>query len=124
LTAALPEVKGAKMNLLAVTMALPELDLAARRLPLPAKFRSIALLHSVYLHNQLLHTVTKQTPFEGYFGMKPDLGHLKMFVDCKCVLKGEVLVAVSWTSTTLRAFSLDIWPQIIMWSILIWTWAL
>jgi len=39
---------------------------------LPAKFWSAALLHSVYLHNRLVHSETKVTPFERYFGMKPD----------------------------------------------------
>ena len=31
---------------------------------LPAKFWSMALLHSVYLHNRLVHSETKATPFE------------------------------------------------------------
>ena len=30
---------------------------------LPAKYWSSALQHSVYLHNRLVHTVTKKTPF-------------------------------------------------------------
>ena len=34
---------------------------------LPAKFWSVALLHSVYLHNRLVHSKTKVTPFERYF---------------------------------------------------------
>ena len=46
---------------------------------LPAKYWSAALLHSVYLHNHLVHSATKKTPFEGLFGVKPDLAHLKMF---------------------------------------------
>ncbi len=36
---------------------------------LPAKFWSSALLHAVYLHNQLVHTVTRRTPFEYMFGI-------------------------------------------------------
>ncbi len=52
---------------------------------LPAKYWSLALLHSVYLHNQLVHTVTKKTPFEAYFGMKPDLSLLKVFGSRVCV---------------------------------------
>jgi len=31
---------------------------------LPAKFWSIALLHSVYLHNRLVHSATNKTPYE------------------------------------------------------------
>jgi hypothetical protein len=52
---------------------------------LPAKFWSAALLHSVYLHNRLVHSETKVTPFERYFGMKPDLSHLKVFGSRVCV---------------------------------------
>ena len=46
---------------------------------LPAKFWSAALLHSVYLHNWLVHNVVKKTPYGGYYGFKPDIGHLKLF---------------------------------------------
>ena len=46
---------------------------------LPATFWSSALQHSVYLHNRLVHSVTKRTPIEGYFGFRPDVGHLKTF---------------------------------------------
>ena len=52
---------------------------------LPAKFWSAALLHSVYLHNRLVHSETKATPFERYFGLKPDLSHLKVFGSRVCV---------------------------------------
>ena len=52
---------------------------------LPAKFWSAALLHSVYLNNCLVHTETKVTPFEGYFGTKPNLSHLKVFGLQVCV---------------------------------------
>jgi len=52
---------------------------------LPAKFWSAALLHSVYLHNRLIHSETRITPLEGYFGVKPDLSHLKVFGSRVCV---------------------------------------
>ena len=52
---------------------------------LPAKFWSAALLHVVYLNNRLVHTVTKKTPFEGFYGHKPDIEHLKMFGSRVCV---------------------------------------
>jgi hypothetical protein len=52
---------------------------------LPAKYWSSALLHSVYLHNQLVHTTTKITPFEAYYGLRPDLSHLKVFGSRVCV---------------------------------------
>jgi hypothetical protein len=52
---------------------------------LPAKFWSAALLHSVYLHNQLVHTNTKVPPFEGYFGAKPDISNLKVFYSGLCI---------------------------------------
>jgi hypothetical protein len=46
---------------------------------LPAKYWSATLLHSVYIHNRLVHSETKKTPFEGYYGIKPDLAFLKLF---------------------------------------------
>jgi len=52
---------------------------------LPAKYWSSALLHSVYLHNRLVHKVTKKTPFEGFYGDKPDIGHIKVFGSRVCV---------------------------------------
>ena len=52
---------------------------------LPAKYWSAALLHSVYLNNRLVHTVTKKTPFEGFYGAKPDIRHLKLFGSRVCV---------------------------------------
>jgi hypothetical protein len=52
---------------------------------LPAKYWSDALLHSVYLHNRLTHSATKKTPFEGYYGIKPDLSCLKVFGSRVCV---------------------------------------
>jgi len=52
---------------------------------LPAKYWSAALLHLVYLHNRLVHAVTRKTPFEGLFGIKPDLSHLKLFGSRVCV---------------------------------------
>jgi hypothetical protein len=52
---------------------------------LPAKFWSAALLHSVFLHNRLIHAETKKTPFEGYYGAKPDLSGLKVFGSRVCI---------------------------------------
>jgi hypothetical protein len=52
---------------------------------LPAKFWLAALLHLVYLHNRLVQTVVKKTPYKGYFGFKPDIGHLKLFGSRVCV---------------------------------------
>ncbi len=45
---------------------------------LPAKYWSAALQHAVYLHNQLVHTVTKRMLIEGFFEFKPNIGHLKL----------------------------------------------
>ena len=39
----------------------------------------------VYLHNRLVHATTRKTPFEGLFGIKPDIGHLKLFGSRVCV---------------------------------------
>jgi hypothetical protein len=52
---------------------------------LPAKYWSSALYYAVYLHNCLVHTVTRKTLIEGYFGFKPDIGHLKLFGSRICV---------------------------------------
>jgi hypothetical protein len=52
---------------------------------LPAMYWSVALLHVVYLNNWLVHTVTKKTPFEGFYGHKPDIEYLKMFGSQVCV---------------------------------------
>ncbi len=72
-------------------------------LGLPAKYWSAALLHLVYLHNQLVHHVTSNTPFEGYYRIKPDLAHLKMFGSRVCV-NAPVLDRANWTSMTSRKY--------------------
>ena len=51
----------------------------------PAKYWSSALVHAVYLHNRLVHTVTKMTPFESFVGSQPDLSCLKLFGSRVCV---------------------------------------
>jgi hypothetical protein len=55
------------------------------RFGLPAKYWSAALTHMVFLHNPLVHSETKKTPFEGYYRAKPDLSGLKLFGSCVCV---------------------------------------
>jgi hypothetical protein len=52
---------------------------------LPAKYRSAALLHAVYLHNRLVHSATSKTPYKGWYGKKPDVTHLKTFGSRMCV---------------------------------------
>ncbi len=52
---------------------------------LPAKFWSAALLHSVYLHNRLIHLAVGITPYEGWYGRKPDVTYLKTFRSRVCV---------------------------------------
>jgi hypothetical protein len=52
---------------------------------LPAKYGSAALIHAVYLHNWLVHSVTLCTPFESYYSMKPDLQYLKTFGSWVCI---------------------------------------
>jgi hypothetical protein len=54
-------------------------------LGLPAKFWSSALIHAVYLHNRLIHTVTWKTLFEAMFRMKLELSALKVFGSWVCV---------------------------------------
>jgi hypothetical protein len=52
---------------------------------LPAKFWSAALLHAVYLHNRLVHSLLGKTPYEAWHGRKPDVSNLKMFGARVCV---------------------------------------
>jgi hypothetical protein len=52
---------------------------------LPAQYWSSALIHAVYLHNRLVHSITKHTPFEGFFGEKPNLTALRVFSSRVCV---------------------------------------
>jgi hypothetical protein len=68
---------------------------------LPAKYWSLALQHAVYLHNCLFHTVMRKTPIEGYFGFKPDIGHLKLFGSCVCVKRsGNRRAKLDWNNFT------------------------
>ncbi len=52
---------------------------------LPEKYWSAALIHAVYLHNRLVHSVMLCTPFESYYDTKPDLQHLKTYGSRVCV---------------------------------------
>ena len=52
---------------------------------LPAKFWSMALVHAVYLYNWLVHSALIKTPYEAWFGHKPDVTNLKMFGSRVCV---------------------------------------
>ncbi|KAL9185818.1 hypothetical protein ACHAXT_003595 [Thalassiosira profunda] len=54
---------------------------------LHAKYWSAALLHAVWLLNRQVHSATKRTPFEGFYGKKPNLKQLKMFGARVCVRK-------------------------------------
>jgi hypothetical protein len=57
---------------------------------LPAEYWSAALVHSVYLHNHLVHSTTLFTPFGLYYGVKPDLEFLKTFGSRVCVKRSGV----------------------------------
>ena len=52
---------------------------------LPAKFWSAALLHSVYLYNRLVHSSVGMTPYEAWYGRRPDMTFLKTFGSKVCV---------------------------------------
>jgi hypothetical protein len=52
---------------------------------LPAKFWSAVLLHSVYLHNRLVHSLVGMTPYEAWYGRRPDVTFLKTFGSKVCV---------------------------------------
>jgi hypothetical protein len=55
------------------------------RAALEPKYWSAALLHASYLHNQRVHSCTGITPFEGWWGAKPNLKYLKLFGARVCV---------------------------------------
>ncbi len=52
---------------------------------LEPKYWLAALLHAVYLHNHRVHSRTGITPFEGWWGVKPNLKYLKLFGAPVCV---------------------------------------
>jgi hypothetical protein len=52
---------------------------------LSVEYWSAAPLHLVYLHNRLVHSETKKTPFEGYYGLKPDLAFIELFGSWVCI---------------------------------------
>lgn len=54
---------------------------------LPAQYWSSALIHAVYLYNRRVHSRTGITPFEGWFGVKPNLKYLRVFGARVCVKK-------------------------------------
>ena len=63
---------------------------------LPALFWSAALLHATYLNNRRVHSATLKTPFEGWYGRKPDVSNLKTFGSRVCIkLRHETLKAGS-----------------------------
>ncbi len=52
---------------------------------LDARFWSQALLHAVYLHNRRVHSATQTTPYEAWYGKRPNLKNLKIFGSRVCV---------------------------------------
>ena len=51
----------------------------------PAKYWLAALLHAVYLHNRRVHKAIKCTPYEAWYGLRPNLSGLKLFGSRVCV---------------------------------------
>ncbi len=48
------------------------------------QYWSTALIHAVYLYNQRVHSRMGVTPFEGWWGVKPNLCYLKLFGSRVC----------------------------------------
>jgi hypothetical protein len=46
---------------------------------LPARYWSVAAVHAVYLMNRRVHSTIHKTPFEAWWGTKPDLSALRLF---------------------------------------------
>ncbi len=86
---------------------------------LPAKFRSAALLHAVYLHNRLVHSAIYQTPYEAWYCQKPDVTHLKMIGvrvcvkrmgsrQCKLDCRNFTSIFLGYMATDLNIMNLDL----------------
>ena len=54
---------------------------------LPAKYWSAAITHAAYLHNRRVHHGLMCTPYERWYGRKPDLRNLRVFGSRVCVKK-------------------------------------
>ena len=54
---------------------------------LPAKYWSAAITHAAYLHNRRVHHGLMSTPYERWYGRKPDLRNLRVFGSRVCVKK-------------------------------------
>ena len=52
---------------------------------LPAKYWSAALTHAAYIHNRRVHRSIKSTPYEQWYGRRPDLRRLRVFGSRVCV---------------------------------------
>ena len=49
------------------------------------QYWSVALVQALFLHHRQVHSRTKRTPYEGLFGVKPNLRNLRMFGARVCV---------------------------------------
>jgi hypothetical protein len=76
-----------------------------------AKFWSAALLHSVYLHNRLVHSSVGMTPYEAWYGRRPDVTFLKPLAP-KFVSDNQALGGANSTVTISQESSWGIPPQI------------
>ena len=54
---------------------------------LDAEFWSAALLHAIYLYNRRVHSAIGRTPFESWFGSKPNFNHQSPNADRKQSIK-------------------------------------
>jgi hypothetical protein len=76
---------------------------------LPAKFWSATLLHAIYLHNRLVHSMTNKTPFEGWHGHKFRVTRLKTFRSRRSKLNHHDFTGIflGYTATNQNIFYLD-----------------
>jgi len=72
---------------------------------LPAKFWSAALLHTTYLHNRLVHSVTKMTPYEAWHG-RSRIFHTSKSSGLECAFVDLDNDGANSTDTTTQAYSL------------------
>ena len=56
---------------------------------LQATYWPVALVHAVFIHNRRVHSRTRKTPYEGWYGVRPNLQHLRMVGARVCVKKKQ-----------------------------------
>jgi hypothetical protein len=76
-----------------------------------AEYWSAALVHAAFLHNRRVHKSTMMTPFQAWYGFKPDLQNLCVFGSRVCVKRTATafyVTLVSFPPSTSPVFIQDL----------------